>query len=241
MDDIPGLKIFSSKARSPIDNMDSRLQGNMQASMQTIAHLMQEHGFSIGANMMQKGMAALPEPQRVGAGHVGTTPVSFAAAVPEVPALRDGSTTESPQDSQATEPPQESPAKRPRLDADTPQGFLNAARQFYAPGPADLAVSPMTTADGLTGTAQPAPLPPPPLVKGPSKPKMLTAVKKTIAKPNRMPHQPTHPKFPCFTWGEYKIYNGGPRAAYRVSSAPGSRDTKFFKSWADVCKHLQSS
>ena len=91
--------------------MDSRLQGNMQASMQTIAHLMQEHGFSIGANMMQKGMAALPEPQRVGAGHVGTTPVSFAAAVPEVPALRDGSTTESPQDSQTTEPPQESPAK----------------------------------------------------------------------------------------------------------------------------------
>ena len=194
--------------------------------MQTIAHLMQEHGFSIGANMMQKGMAALPEPQRVGAGHVGTTPVSFAAAVPEVPALRDGSTTESPQDSQATE---------------TPQTFLEAARRFYAPGPADLAVSPMTTADGLTGTAQPAPLPPPPLVKGPSKPTMLTAVKKTIAKPNRMPHQPTHPKFPCFTWGEYKIYNGGPRAAYRVSSAPGSRDTKFFKSWADACKHLQSS
>ena len=236
------MKIFpKAMGSNNIDNMDSRLPGNMQASMQTIAHLMQEHGFSIGANMMQKGMAALPEPQRVGAGHVGTTPVSFAAAVPEVPALRDGSATESAQDSQPTESPQESPAKRPRLEADTPQGFLDAARRFYAPGPADLAVSPMTTADGLTGTAQPAPLPPPPLVKMPSKPTMLTAVKKTIAKPNRMPHQPTHPKFPCFTWGEYKIYNGGPRAAYRVSSAPGSRDTKFFKSWADVCKHLQSS
>ena len=217
------------------------MQGNMQASMQTIAHLMQEHGFSIGANMMQKGMAALPEGQRVVAGHVGTTPVSFAAPVPVVPALRDGSATESPQDSQATEPPQESPAKRPRLDADTPLGFLDAARRFYAPGPAVPPMSPMTTADGLTGTPEPAPLPPPPLVKGPSKPTMLTAVKKTIAKPNRMPHQPTHPKFPKFDWGPFKIYHGGPRAAYRVSSAPGSRDTKFFKSWADVCKHLQSS
>ena len=234
------MKIFPKAMGN--NNVDNNMQANMQVNMQTIASLMQQHGFSIGDNMMQKGMAALPEPQRLGAGHVGTTPVTFAAAVPEVPALRDGPATESPQDSQTTESPQESPAKRPRLEGETPQGFLEAARRLYAPGPADLAVPPMPTADGLTGAPEPAPLPPPPLVKGPSKPKMLAAVKKTIAaKPNRMPHQPTHPKFPCFTWGEYKIYNGGPRAAYRVSSAPGSRDTKFFKSWADVCKHLQCS
>ena len=74
----------------------------MQVNMQTIASLMQQHGFSIGDNMMQKGMAALPEPQRLVAGHVGTTPVGFAAAVPDVPALRDGSATESAQDSQTT-------------------------------------------------------------------------------------------------------------------------------------------
>ena len=225
--------------------MDSRLPGNMQASMQTIAHLMQEHGFSIGANMMQKGMAALPEGQRVVAGHVGTTPVGFAAAVPEVPALRDGPATESPQDSQVDSTSgsiSESPAKRPMLAAETPQGFLAAARHMYAPGPADLAMPATPTADGLTGPPEPAPLPPTPLVKASSKPKMLAAVKKTIAaKPHRMPHQPTHAKFPCFTWDPYKIYNGGPRAAYRVSSAPGSRDTKFLKSWADVCKHLQCS
>ena len=84
----------------------------MQVNMQTLASLMQQHGFSIGDNMMQKGMAALPEPQRLGAGHVGKTPLGFAAAVPEVPALRDGPAAESPQDSQTTESPQESPAKR---------------------------------------------------------------------------------------------------------------------------------
>ena len=224
------------------NNVDNNMQANMQVNMQTIASLMQQHGFSIGDNMMQKGMAALPEPQRLGAGHVGTTPVTFAAAVPEVPALRDGPATESPQDSQTTESPQESPAKRPRLEAETPQGFLAAARRLYAPGPADLAMPATPTADGLTGPTEPAPRPVPPLVKASSKPKMLAAVKKTIgAKPDKMPHQPTHAKFPAFTWGPYKIYHGGPRAAYRVSDAPGSKNTKFLNSWADVCKHLKCS
>ena len=138
----------------------------------------------------------------------------------------------------------ESPTKRPRLAADTPQGFLDAARQWYAPGPADPAMpaAAMPTAANLTRPEEPAALPPPPLQKASSKPKLLTVVKKTIAaKPDKLPARPTHAKFPVLHWGPYKIYNGGPRAAYRVSSAPGSRDTKFFKSWADVCKHLQSS
>ena len=150
---------------------NSNMQANMQANMQTLASLVQQHGLSIGDNMMQKGLAALPDPQRLGAGHVAATPLTFAAPVPEVPALRDGPATESPQDSQVDSTSgsiSESPAKRPMLAAETAQGFLAAARHMYAPGPADLAMPATPTADGLTGPPEPAPLPPPPLVKASS-------------------------------------------------------------------------
>ena len=222
------------------------MQANMQANMQALASLVQQHGLSIGDNMMQKGLAALPDTPRLGAGHVAATPLAFAAPVPQVAALGDVSATVSSQDSQVESTGgsmSESPTKRPRL-ASSPHGFLELAKQLYAPGPADPAMpaAAMPTAASLTCPAEPAPLPPTPLQKASSKPKLLTVVKKTIAaKPDKMPARPTHAKFPAFDWGPFKIYNGGPRAAYRVSSAPGSRDTKFLKSWADVCKHLQCS
>ena len=44
----------------------------------------------------------------------------------------------------------ESPTKRPRLAADTPQGFLDAARQWYAPGPADPAMPAAATHTSAT-------------------------------------------------------------------------------------------
>ena len=216
----------------------------MQANMQALASLVQQHGLSIGDNMMQKGLSALPDPQRLGAGHVAATPLAFAAPVPQVAALGDVSATVSSQDSQVESTGgsmSESPTKRPRLAADTPQGFLDAARQWYAPGPADPAMptAAMPTAASLTCPTEPAPLPPTPLQKASSKPKLLTVVKKTIAaKPDKMPHRLGNPKFPAFDWGPLKIYNGGPRAAYRVSDAPGSKNTKFFKNWADVCNHM---
>ena len=211
---------------------------NMQTNMQTLASLVHQHGLSIGAdNMMQKGLAALPDTPRLGAGHVAATPLAFAAPVPQVAALGDVSPVVSSQDSQVESPcMSQSPTKKPRLPADTPQSFLDAAKQWYAPGPADPA---MPTAASLTCPTEPAPLPPTPLQKASSKPKLLTVVKKTIvAKPAKLPPRPTNAKFPTFEWGPFKIYNGGARAAYRVSSAPGSRDTKLFKSWADVCNHM---
>ena len=176
--------------------------------------------------MMQNGLAALQDVQRLGAGHVAATPPAFVAPVPRFAALGDASAAASSQDSQVESTGgsmSESPTKRPRLAADTPQGFLDAARQWYAPGPADPA---MPTAASLTCPTEPAPLPPTPLEKASSKPKLLTVVKKTIvAKPDKLPPRPGHAKFPMFEWGPFKIYNGGSRAAYRVSSAPGSRDT----------------
>ena len=216
--------------------------------MQTLASLVHQHGLSIGAdNMMQKSLAALPDTPRLGAGHVAATPPAFAAPVPQLVPLGDASPAASSQDSQVESTGgsmSESPSKRPRLAADTPQAFLEAAKQWYAPGPADPAMptAAMPTAASLTCPTEPAPLPPTPLEKASSKPKLLTVVKKTIAaKPDKLPARSTHAKFPVLHWGPYKIYNGGPRSAYRVSSAPGSRDTKFLKSWADVCKHLQCS
>ena len=56
-----------------------------------------------------------------------------------------------------------------------------------------------------------------------------------------LPARPTAHKFPAFNWGPFTIYHGGPRAAYRVSDAPGSRTTKFFKTWADVCQDMVRS
>ena len=189
--------------------------------------------------MMQNGLAALQDTPRLGAGHVAATPPAFVAPVPRFAALGDASAAASSQDSPVESTGgsmSESPTKRPRLAASSPQGFLDLAKQLYAPGPADPA---MPTADSLTCPTEPAPLPPTPLQKASSKPKLLTVVKKTIvAKPEKLPPRPTHAKFPTFEWGPFKIYNGGSRAAYRVSSTPGSRDTKLFKSWADVCNHM---
>ena len=198
-------------------------------------------------HMMQNGLAALPDTPRLGAGHVAATPPAFVAPVPRFAALGDASAAASSQDSQVESTGgsmSESPTKRPRLAADTPQAFLEAAKQWYAPGPADPAMPAAAThtAANPTRTEEPAALPPPPLQNASTKPKLMTVVKKTIAaKPDELPARPTHAKFPVFHWGPYKIYNGGPRSAYRVSSAPGSRDTKFLKSWADVLKHLQCS
>ena len=190
-------------------------------------------------HMMQNGLAALQDTPRLGAGHVAATPLAFAAPVPQVAALGDVSPVVSSQDSQVESTGgsmSESPTKRPRLAASSPHGFPELAKQLYAPGPAD----PVTpSAERLTCPTELAALPPTPQEKASSKPKLLTVVKKTIvAKPVKLPPRPTHAKSPTFEWGPFKIYNGGPRAAYRVSSAPGSRDTKFFKNWADVCNHM---
>ena len=145
--------------------------------MQALASLVCQHGLSIGAdNMMQKGLPALPDTPRLGAGHVAATPLAFAAPVPQVAALGDVSPVVSSQDSQVESTGgsmSESPTKRPRLAEETPQGFLHAARQWYAPGPADQA---MPTAASLTCPTGPAPLPPTPLQKASSKPKLLTVV-----------------------------------------------------------------
>ena len=91
----------------------------------------------------------------------------------------------------------------------------------------------LTVPTGLAG------LPPTPPEKAISTPKLMTVVKKTTAaKQAKLPPGPPNAKSPAFEWGPFKIYNGGPRAAYRVSDAPGSRNTKFFKNWADVCNHM---
>ena len=203
--------------------------------MQTLASLVHQHGLSMGADqMMQNGLAALQDVQRLGAGHVAATPPAFVAPVPQLAALGDTQASASSQDSpvEATGAiVSESPAKRPRLEASSPQGFLDAAKQWYAPGPA-VPVTPTAAPDA----AEPAPTP---LEKTSSKPHLLTVEKKTIvAKPGKLPPRPTNPTFPMFEWGPFKIYNSGSRAAYRVSSAPGVRDTKLFKSWADVCNHM---
>ena len=208
--------------------------------MQTLASLVHQHGLSMGADhMMQNGLAALQDTPRLGAGHVAATPPAFAAPVPRFAALGDASAAASSQDSPVESTGgiiSESPTEQPRLAASSPHGFLELAKQLYAPGPADPA---MPTADSLTCPTEPAPLPPTPLQKASSKPKLLTVVKKTIvAKPAKLPARPTNPKFPALEWGPFKIHNGGSRAAYRVSSAPGSRDAKLFKSWADVCNHM---
>ena len=98
------------------------------------------------------------------------------------------------------------------------------------------------TEANATRTEEHAAQPPPPLQNASTKPKLMTNAKKTnAAKPATLPARPTNTKFPVFRWGPYQIYNGGPRSAYRVSSAPNSRDTKFLKSWGDVLKHLQCS
>ena len=207
--------------------------------MQTLASLVHQHGLSMGADhMMQNGLAALQDAPRLGADHVAAAPPASVAPVPQLAALGDGSASASSQDSPVESTGgsmSESPTKRPRL-ASSSHGFLELAKQLYAPGPAD----PVTpSAERLTCPTELAALPPTPQEKASSKPKLLTVVKKTIvAKPAKLPPRPTHAKFPTFEWGPFKIYNGGSRAAYRVSSAPGSRDTKLFKSWADVCNHM---
>ena len=196
--------------------------------MQTLASFVNHNGIAFGAdNSMQKSLPALPGTQRLGAGQVA--------------ALGDVSPVVSSQDSQVESPcMSQSPTKKPMLAADTPQSFLDA-REFYAPGPADPAMPAAAThtASNPTRTEERAALPPPPLQNASTKPKLMTVVKQTIvANPNKLPARPSNPKFPVMYWGPYKIYNGGPRSAYRVSSAPGSRDTKFLKNWADVCKHI---
>ena len=211
------MKIFPPKTFGNID-------------MQTLASFVNQNGIAFGAdNSMQKSLPALPGTQRLGAGQVA--------------ALGDVSPVVSSQDSQVESPcMSQSPTKKPRLAADTPQSFLEKAKELYAPGPADPAMPAAAThtAANPTRTEEPAALPPPPLQNASTKPKLMTVVKKTnAAKPDKLPARPTHTKFPVFRWGPYKIYNGGPRSAYRVSSAPGSRDTKFLKTWADVLKHLQ--
>ena len=188
-----------------------------------------------------EGMAALPDVPRSAADHFAAAPPASVATGHPLSATGDVSMSASSQDSTPESTggsSSDSPSKRPRITL-SPHGFLDLAKQFYAPGPAD----PVTpSAERLTCPTELAPLPPTPQEKASSKPKLLTVVKKTIpAKPDKMPHRPGNPKFPVFDWGPYKIGHGGSRAAYRVSSYPGSRDTKLFKSWADVCKHLQLS
>ena len=188
--------------------------------------------------MMQNGLAALPDVPRSGADPFAAAPPASVAPGQQLSAIGDVSMSASSQDS----PPEstggsssDSPSKRPRITL-SPHGFLDLAKQFYAPGPAD----PVTpSAQRLTCPTELAALPPTPQEKASSKPKLLTVVKKTIvAKPAKLPPRPTNAKFPAFEWGPFKIYNGGPRAAYRVSDAPGSRNTNFFKNWADVCNHM---
>ena len=118
-------------------------------------------------------------------------------------------------------------------------GFLELAKQYYAPGPAEKSTP---SAERLAGPTVLAGVPPTPPEKAVSTPKLLTVEKKPIvAKPANLPPRPTNPTFPAFEWGPFKIYHGGPRAAYRVSDAPGSRNTKFFKNWADVCNHMTTA
>ena len=190
-------------------------------------------------HMMQNGLVALPDAPRLGADHVAAAPPASVVPVPQLAALGDASAVASSQDSPVESTGgiiSESPTEQPRLAASSPHGFLELAKQLYAPGPADAGTP---SAERLTCPTELAALPPTPQEKASSKPKLLTVEKKPIvAKPAKLPPRPTNAKFPTFEWGPFKIYNGGARAAYRVSSAPGSRDTKLFKSWADVCNHM---
>ena len=189
-------------------------------------------------HMVQNGLAALQDTPRLGAGHVAATPLAFAAPVPQVAALGDVSATVSSQDSQVESTGgsmSESPTKRPRLAASSSHGFLELAKQYYAPGPAEKSTP---SAERLTGPTGLAGLPPTPPEKAISTPKLMTVGKKTIAaKPAKLPPRPTNPKFPAFEWGPFKIYSGGPRAACRVSDAPGSRNTEFFQ---ELGRRMQS-
>ena len=188
--------------------------------------------------MMQNSLAALPDVQHCGADQFAAARPASVPHMPQLSALGDVSTPASSQDSPAESTGgiiSETPTKRPSLAA-TSHGFLELAKQYYAPGPAD-EVTP--SAQRLTSPTELAALPPTPQEKASSKSKLMTVVKKTIvAKQSKLPPRPSNPKFPAFDWGPFKIYHGGPRAAYRVSAAPGSRDTKFFKNWADVCNHM---
>ena len=195
--------------------------------------------------------------------HMSNSITNLAAAqpVPVHPALENAAMTPSSQDTQTADsiacgsqdtptkqqvvpfiPPEEPaltppPPKRARTETSSHM-LLELARQHYGPGPA-MSQRPEDQSNPSNPATPLAVAPPIALPKGPPAAKApVSIVKASIPKPTKLPDMPTIPKFQSFQWGGFTIYHGGPRAAYRCSSYPGARETKFFTNWHDLCQHI---
>ena len=219
---------------------------NMQANRQ-FASLANQMGMQLNpdqAAFLQGTPSPLGGIQRAASANFAAVPTTPVATV--LPALGDGpaSPQESPPqhdvigvDNPETPPkvasaPEEPALKKARTLPKDPHVLLELAKNYYAHGPAD----PRPPLPGLCDAVAE-----PPLVytaAATPTPKAPPNVKAAVPKPTKLPERPTRPDFKAFQWGGFTICTGGPRATYRVSSAPGARTTRMLKTWGEVCDHI---
>ena len=233
----------------------------MDIAAKQFASVAAQMGFVQAGSQAAFAPEAMPQ---LADGHMSNSITNLAAAqpVPVHPALENAAMTPSSQDTQTADSiacgsqetptkqqvvpfiPPEEPAppappapKRPRTETSSHM-LLELARQHYGPGPAmsqrpEEQSNPSNPATPLEVAPLNAIPKGPPVVKAP-----VSIVKASLPRPSKLPDMPTIQQFKAFSWGGFSICHGGPRSTYRCSEYPGSRSTKFFKKWGNLCDHI---